>query len=187
LASALSTIMSERETILANHILSNIQQNLSFLKEQNFINAQTHDEIVRLLPQTITAASATEMPLPSRKSAANIPPPNPRPNSFRANLAQPPSRRTPGAEINDAKKQFPIPKPMMPTNDYNNEKPPAVAMPVVEKEPIPPAYSLATAEALYDYQGQDHEDLSFRKGDIIEITEFGMYECFKVVEKYSVY
>ncbi|GAB5593592.1 protein that induces appearance of [PIN+] prion when overproduced [Umbelopsis nana] len=164
--------MSERETILANHILSNIQQNLSFLKEQNFINAQTHDEIVRLLPQTITAASATEMPLPSRKSAANIPPPNPRPNSFRANLAQPPPRRTPGAEINDAKKQFPIPKPMMPTNDYNNEKPPAVAMPMVEKEPIPPAYSLATAEALYDYQGQDHEDLSFRKGDIIEITEF---------------
>lgn len=169
--------MTDRETILANYILSNIQQNLSFLRDQNFINAQAHDEIVRLLPATITASSATELPIPTRKSAVNIPAPNPRPNSFRANLPQPPPRRTPGAEINDAKKQFPIPKPMLPAMDYNrnNEKPPAVSMPVAEKEtePVPPAYSLATAEALYDYQGQDRDDLSFRKGDIIEITEFG--------------
>jgi hypothetical protein len=73
------------------------------------------------------------------------------------------------------KKQFPIPKPALPNNAFNNsEKPPFMGMPAKEVEPIPPAYSLTSAEALYDYQGQDHEDLSFRKGDIIEVTEFGM-------------
>ncbi|CAO3694954.1 unnamed protein product [Umbelopsis ramanniana] len=109
------------------------------------------------------------MPIP-RNSAANIPPPNPRPNSFKTT---PPPRRTPGAEFSDVKKQFPIPKPALPNNAFNNnEKPPFMGMPAKEAEPIPPAYSLTTAEALYDYQGQDHEDLSFRKGDIIEVTEF---------------
>ncbi|KAH8549153.1 hypothetical protein BGW37DRAFT_503770 [Umbelopsis sp. PMI_123] len=161
--------MSDRESASANYILSNIQQNLSFLKDQNYLSAQAHEEISRLLPASINVASGTEMPMP-RNSAANIPPPNPRPNSFKV---APPPRRTPGAEINDAKKQFPIPKPALPNNTFNNsEKPPFMGMPAKAADPIPPAYSLATAEALYDYQGQDHEDLSFRKGDIIEVTEF---------------
>ncbi|RUS17551.1 SH3 domain-containing protein [Endogone sp. FLAS-F59071] len=36
-----------------------------------------------------------------------------------------------------------------------------------------PSYAITTAEALYDFLGDDPEtDLSFRKGDIIEVTEF---------------
>lgn len=168
----LITTMSDRENALANYILSNIQQNLSFLKDQNYLSAQAHVEISRLLPTSINVTSGSEMPIP-RNSAANIPPPNPRPNSFKTT---PPPRRTPGAEFSEVKKQFPIPKPALPNNAFNNnEKPPFMGMPAKEAEPIPPAYSLTTTEALYDYQGQDHEDLSFRKGDIIEVTEFGMF------------
>ncbi|CAO3587611.1 unnamed protein product [Absidia cylindrospora] len=41
--------------------------------------------------------------------------------------------------------------------------------------PPPPNYSTATSlesvEALYDFQGQNPQDLSFRQGDIIQVTE----------------
>ncbi|ORZ16906.1 SH3 domain-containing protein [Absidia repens] len=41
--------------------------------------------------------------------------------------------------------------------------------------PPPPNYSAATSlesvEALYDFQGQNPQDLSFRQGDIIQVTE----------------
>jgi hypothetical protein len=117
--------MSDRENVLANHLLSNIQQNLTFLKEQNYITAQAHDQITGILPQSITSQNM-ELPMPPRRSAANIPAPNPRPNSLKGNITQPPPRRTPGAEVSDTKKQFPIPRPMFPAGNYirNNEKSP---------------------------------------------------------------
>ncbi|CAM0136778.1 unnamed protein product [Umbelopsis sp. WA50703] len=171
--------MNEKENVLANHILSNIQQNLAFLRDQNYITSQAYDQVLGILPANVSSQAA-EPGYPPRKSPANIPAPNPRPNSSMNplwNVPQPPPRRTPGAEVNDLKKEFPIPKPMVPTAgnyNYNPEKAAPPSMPAPEKEPevIPPAYSVATAEALYDYHGQDKEDLNFRKGDIIEVTEF---------------
>ncbi|KAG2183689.1 hypothetical protein INT43_006697 [Umbelopsis isabellina] len=168
--------MNEKENALANHILSNIQQNLSILRDQKYITSQAHDQILGILPSNLSVQAA-EQGYPPRKSPGNIPSPNPRPNSSLWSVPQPPPRRTPGAEVNDLKKEFPVPKPLVPTAgnyNYNPEKAAPPAMPAPEKEPevVPPAYSVASAEALYDYHGQDKEDLSFRKGDIIEVTEF---------------
>jgi hypothetical protein len=50
----------------------------------------------------------------------------------------------------------------------------AAPPPAYTQKPIEPT-SLATAEALYDYHGEDPAtDLSFKQGDIIEVTEYGM-------------
>lgn len=60
--------------------------------------------------------------------------------------------------------------------------PAAAASPASRAVPSPPSYnnaapsSLATAEALYDFNGPNPQDLSFRQGDIIQVTEYGMLQ-----------
>ncbi|KAI7874133.1 SH3-domain-containing protein [Lichtheimia hyalospora FSU 10163] len=56
--------------------------------------------------------------------------------------------------------------------------PAAAASPASRAVPSPPSYnnaapnSLATAEALYDFNGPNPQDLSFRQGEIIQVTEY---------------
>lgn len=50
--------------------------------------------------------------------------------------------------------------------------------------PPPPSYQastgLAKAEALYDFTGANPQDLSFRRGDLITVTEYGRCLLFPV-------
>ncbi|KAJ8655489.1 hypothetical protein O0I10_008775 [Lichtheimia ornata] len=54
----------------------------------------------------------------------------------------------------------------------------AAASPASRAVPSPPSYNnaapntLATAEALYDFNGPNPQDLSFRQGEIIQVTEY---------------
>lgn len=58
----------------------------------------------------------------------------------------------------------------------------AAASPASRAVPSPPSYNnaapntLATAEALYDFNGPNPQDLSFRQGEIIQVTEYGMLQ-----------
>lgn len=68
---------------------------------------------------------------------------------------------------------------------------PAAASPAATRSvPSPPSYdnaapkSLATAEALYDFNGPNPQDLSFRQGEIIQVTEYGMLNYHVLKKEY---
>jgi len=178
------------EVNVANHVLESILKDLSFLKENNFLPHQTYRDVVAMLPNRISSPSNTadtsKPPLPTRKSTSSTT------NSITPPVAQPrempsfpklPVRRTPDWQSTPSQ-QHQAPQQLV-----------GMVMPSVTKNilhsepekstPPPPAYtqkptteppSLATAEALYDYKGEDPStDLSFRQGDIIEVTEYGMF------------
>ncbi|EPB83094.1 hypothetical protein HMPREF1544_10183 [Mucor circinelloides 1006PhL] len=175
------------EVNVANHVLESILKDLSFLKENNFLPHQTYRDVVAMLPNRISSPSNTadtsKPPLPTRKSTSSTT------NSITPPVAQPrempsfpklPVRRTPDWQSTPSQ-QHQAPQQLV-----------GMVMPSVTKNilhsepekstPPPPAYtqkptteppSLATAEALYDYKGEDPStDLSFRQGDIIEVTEY---------------
>lgn len=155
---------------VANYMLESILRDLDFLKENNFLSNQVYTDVTNILPtrisDTITTTStiASKPPLPTRKSTHSINAPIPQPHE------------TPS-----------FPKlPTRKTTDWQPQQPLAMVMPKVEnneKSSPPPAYSqnpnqqqesLATAEAIYDYQGEDPTtDLSFKQGEIIQVTEYG--------------
>lgn len=217
--------MGDRDTTLANYMLSSIRKDLEFLKNSQYVNAQTCDEVLSLLPTQVengskrpplptrksgtissphlspaTAATATPAPkLPARRSATdNTPPPKPSPRMTPPTPPQQqqqrpiPAARSPSGAVQ-----------VMPMPSVSKQQPPEpaarkipIATPVAaaaagttaavvsdtQPEPTPPpAYtptassSIATAEAIYDYDGDDPStDLSFRQGDIIQVTEYGM-------------
>ncbi|ORE05632.1 SH3-domain-containing protein, partial [Rhizopus microsporus var. microsporus] len=156
----------------ANYILESIIRDLGFLKDNNFLPHQTYQEVVALLPNHISAVDDTvpRPPLPLRKSNSNttthqLTPPQPREVSNGPKL---PVRRT-----NDWSPQpIAMPLPVVNARQLEPEK--------VHTTPPPPAYAeqnnsnvIATAEALYDYHGDDPTtDLSFKQGDIIEVIEY---------------
>jgi hypothetical protein len=181
-------MVDESATHVANYMLESILKDLSFLKENNFLPQQTYRDVVAILPSRITTPTNAETikpPLPTRKSTngsnhnLTAPVPQPREMSNNATFPKLPTRRTP-------EWQAPSPPP-------TQQQQPVMVMPTVTKNilhsepekstPPPPAYtqkpnnessSLATAEALYDYHGEDPStDLSFKQGDIIEVTEYG--------------
>ncbi|CAI2176155.1 20275_t:CDS:2 [Funneliformis geosporum] len=48
-----------------------------------------------------------------------------------------------------------------------------------KRESVLPAYSISLVEALWDFRGVDNGDLSFRKGDIIEVVEYVNMDWWK--------
>lgn len=74
----------------------------------------------------------------------------------------------------------------MPANTGGMPGMPGMNLPSPTNTPLPPPPSynssenkLGTAEALYDYTGDNmNTDLSFRRGDIIQLTELGKVTCF---------
>ncbi|KAG2232989.1 hypothetical protein BDF21DRAFT_459179 [Thamnidium elegans] len=165
---------------VANHMLESILRDLSFLKDNNFIPNQTYKDVVNILPSriqettTITttapvaAASIIESskpPLPTRKSTMTPPKANSR--ELVASFPKLPVRRT---TTNDW--QQPIQPVAMVQQQPEPEKvAPAAPPPAYTQKPA--AESLITVEALYDYQGEDPStDLSFKQGNIIEVTEY---------------
>lgn len=73
-----------------------------------------------------------------------------------------------------------------PGSTYSPAPPRATGMPSPASNaavPPPPDYKtatgLGTAEALYDFTGPNPQDLSFRRGDIIQITEYGKASSFE--------
>ncbi|KAI9357420.1 SH3 domain-containing protein [Pilaira anomala] len=170
---------------VANHMLESILRDLSFLKENNFLPAQTYKDVVNILPSRIqetinTTATATATatavepiarpPLPTRK--VTMTPPKNNSRELVASFPKLPARRT-----NDWQPTS-TPTPPPPSQQL------AITHPEPEKTttppPPPPAYtqkpaieSLMTVEALYDYHGEDPTtDLSFKQGNIIEVTEY---------------
>lgn len=180
------------EVNVANHVLESILKDLSFLKENNFLANQTYRDVVAMLPNRISSHNGNPIdtskpPLPTRKSTNstnNITPPVIQPREM-PSFPKLPVRRTPdwqSPQQNASQHQAPqqlvgMVMPSMTKNILHTE-------PEKSSPPPPPAYtqkpsteppSLATAEALYDYQGEDPTtDLSFKQGDIIEVTEYGM-------------
>lgn len=168
---------------VANYVLESILKDLAFLKENNYIPNQTYKDVVSILPTRIestTEATATinKPPLPTRKATTST-------SSPKSNSIPTPQPR----EI--VSSSF----PKLPTR-RNNDWPPqntantTTTKNILHSEPEkltaaapPPAYSqrqsettsLLTVEALYDYNGEDPStDLSFKQGNIIEVTEYGM-------------
>lgn len=225
--------MGDRDSILANYMLSSIRKDLEFLKSNQYVNAQTCDEVLSLLPTQVengskrpplptrksgtvssphlspatATATATPAPkLPARRSATdnttNTPPPKPSPRMTPPTPPQQqqqqqqrpiPAARSPSGAVQVMPS---IPKQQQPPEPVARKMP--IATPVAaaaaaattaavvsdaQPEPTPPpAYtptassSIATAEAIYGYDGDDPStDLSFRQGDIIQVTEYGMY------------
>jgi hypothetical protein len=176
---------------VANHVLDSILKDLAFLKDNSYLPEHTYRDVLATLPTRLTNNYNTtnnidynnnnnvaKPPLPIRKStSSSVSFPVPAPREASPSFPKLPTRRT---------------------NEWNSPAPaPAVVAPVAaaaaaaaqekailhtepQKVPPPPAYtpttSLATAEALYDYAGEDPEtDLSFKQGDVIEVTEYGIY------------
>ncbi|KAG2227716.1 hypothetical protein INT45_004758 [Circinella minor] len=222
--------MSERDHVLANYMLASIQKDLGFLKDNQYLNSQTYNEICALLPSTCSNTMSTtttlpdttgiknKPPLPTRKSAGGpLPtaghPPVPAPRSLSTadnnNNTMPklPTRRSTNEQQQQQQQQHlpapaprpqPSPRPSPRLNNAVNVMPmpapapaPAPAptpvvrqhhpIPAAEPSPAapPPAYStttsssLATVEAIYDYEGDDPKtDLSFHCGDVIQVTEY---------------
>ncbi|CEP14030.1 hypothetical protein [Parasitella parasitica] len=174
------------EANIANHVLESILKDLSFLKENNFLANQTYRDVVAMLPSRIStqinAVDTSRPPLPTRKSTSsttnNITPPIVQPREM-PSFPKLPARRTPDWQPTQSTHQGPqqVVGMVMPsvTKNILHSEPEKTA-------PPPPAYtqkptmeppSLATAEALYDYKGEDPStDLSFKQGDIIEVTEY---------------
>lgn len=162
-------------TFVANHLLESILRDLSFLKENKFIPNQAYNDVVSILPSriqepTITIPSppitapatimieAVKPPLPTRKSTRESPVPASRDVSSFPKL---PTRRT-----NDWQQQTAEPEKIT----ASPPAPPAYT----QKPAIPESNVLTSAEALYDYHGEDPStDLSFKQGNIIEVTEYG--------------
>ncbi|KAG2200435.1 hypothetical protein INT46_002068 [Mucor plumbeus] len=178
------------EVNVANHVLESILKDLSFLKENNFLPNQTYRDVVAMLPNRISnhnsnTIDTSKPPLPTRKSTNstnNITPPVIQPREM-PSFPKLPVRRTPdwqSPQQNASQHQAPqqmvgMVMPSITKNILHSE--PEKSFP-----PPPPAYTqkpsteppaLATAEALYDYKGEDPTtDLSFKQGDIIEVTEY---------------
>ena len=224
--------MSERDHVLANYMLASIQKDLGFLKDNQYLNSQTYNEICALLPSTCSNTMSTtttagydntviknKPPLPTRKSAGGpLPtaghPPVPAPRSLSTidnnsnnNMPKLPARRSTNEQQHQqhlptpAPRPQPSPRPSPRLNNAVNVMPMPAVVPVAAPAPAPtpvvrqhhpipaaepspaappPAYStttsssLATVEAIYDYEGDDPKtDLSFRCGDVIQVTEYG--------------
>lgn len=127
--------MSEAD--FAKHVLSSIRNELNLLKTHNYIQPNTYDEILRLLPSNIG----------NQRSVGGY-------------SSNPP----------------PFPGGMMPAAS------PTHSHTSIPSTPAPPSYNaaanernkLGSAEALYDYSGENSDtDLSFRRGDTIQLTELG--------------
>ncbi|GAA5797825.1 hypothetical protein HPULCUR_003220 [Helicostylum pulchrum] len=171
---------------VANHMLESILRDLSFLKENNFLPNQTYKDVVNILPsriqETTTAITTTitapasiieptsKPPLPTRKS--NMTPPKANSRELVSSFPKLPMRRT---ATNDWQQQQQPTQPVAMMQQHQQPEPekaaPAVPPPAYTQKPA--AESLITAEALYDYQGEDPStDLSFKQGNIIEVTEY---------------
>ncbi|KAI9283230.1 hypothetical protein BY458DRAFT_495841 [Sporodiniella umbellata] len=147
---------------VANHVLESVLRDLSFLKDHQFLNTQTYQEVISLLPTQISAVdhSALRPPLPIRKSNSS----------------------STQSVVNGASREMTSALPKLPvrrTQEWSPQPKPRTPEPEKMSSPSPPAYveqtptCLVTAEALYDYRGEDPAtDLSFKQGDIIEVTEY---------------
>lgn len=176
---------------VANYVLESILKDLAFLKENNYIPNQTYKDVVSILPTRIestteaTTTTVNKPPLPTRKATTtsspksnSIPTPQPR-EIVSSSFPKLPTRRN-----NDWPPQNTATTTTTTTNTTT------ITKNILHSEPEkltaaapPPAYSqrqsettsLLTVEALYDYNGEDPStDLSFKQGNIIEVTEYGM-------------
>lgn len=159
---------------VANYMLESILKDLAFLKDNSFIPQQTYREVVAILPSRIIENTDSKPPLPTRKStntSTNNTIPIPQPREMSPSFPKLPVRRS----NNDW--QQPSPKQVVATTRnilHSEPEKVTAAPPAYSQKPIEPT-SLVTAEALYDYHGEDPStDLSFKQGNIIEVTEYGM-------------
>ncbi|KAI9264033.1 hypothetical protein EDC94DRAFT_606792 [Helicostylum pulchrum] len=134
--------MSEAD--FAKHVLSSIRNELNLLKSHNYIQPQAYDEILRLLPSNINSSNQRDMP--NMGYSSNPPPP------FAGGMM-------PGASPTHSVASIPsTPATVLPPPSYNAS--------------ANDHNKLGSAEALYDYSGENPDtDLSFRRGDTIQLTE----------------
>lgn len=136
------------ESAFAQHIVSSIRKELELLKNHNYLQPQAYNEILNLLPKDVSAPNRN---MPSGafppQQAMNSPPPS----SFGGNMPSSGNMPSPAhSQISNASSLPPPPS-------YN----------IVQEK------SLGTAEALYDFHGDNPStDLPIRRGDIIQLTEF---------------
>ncbi|SAL97257.1 hypothetical protein [Absidia glauca] len=178
---------------LANHMLMSIQRDLVLLKDHQVLDESTLQRILALLPTQATPATATApmpSPAPSTYNASSSPsalPPTT--NNLRPPL---PTRKS----TNTSPRLAPIPAarapsfPKLPGRRTSDWSPQQQQTNIAPREVLatphhqlsspapPPSYNATVknnkqmAEAIYDYAGEDpNTDLSFRKGDMIEVIE----------------
>jgi hypothetical protein len=141
--------MDHQNMALVNHVRQTIQQQMDFLKSQ--VSKQEYDDFVRNLSSQWASNNNNNMnsPYTGGSPYANNKGAMPSPGS----MSSPPG---------------PMPSPASNYSNNNNSATPP---------PPPPNYAAATSresvEALYDFNGQNAEDLSFQRGDIIQVTEHG--------------
>lgn len=177
---------------LANHMLMSIQKDLVLLKDHQVLDESTLQRILALLPTQATPATAPmPSPAPSSHNPSNSPsalPPTT--NNLRPPL---PTRKS----TNTSPSLAPIPAartpsfPKLPGRRTSDWSPQQQQTNIAPREVLatphqpsshapPPSYNATVktnkqmAEAIYDYAGEDpNTDLSFRKGDTIEVIEHG--------------
>ncbi|ORZ25030.1 hypothetical protein BCR42DRAFT_399224 [Absidia repens] len=168
---------------LANHMLMSIQKDLAVLKDQKILDETTYQNIITLLPTQASSPSPVTSntirpPLPTRKSTTHSP-----------NLAPIPAPRTPSFPKLPVRRTSDLPHQQPQQTNITNTtttttttREPLTTEPSILHQqpstaPPPPSYNATVknkqmAEAIYDYAGEDPStDLSFRKGDMIEVTE----------------
>ncbi|KAI8971076.1 hypothetical protein BDB01DRAFT_845282 [Pilobolus umbonatus] len=162
--------MSEDSVHAANYILESILKDLNYLKDNKFLSQQVYKEVVSTLPSRITHTVTDNPPLPTRKSATPNTPPVPQPREV-VSFPKLPVRRNNDWQPPQTTK---TPSPALSNRTIMQAEPEksAIAPPAYTQKPVD-TNSLITVEALYDYNGEDtNTDLSFKQGNIIEVTEY---------------
>ncbi|CAO3580319.1 unnamed protein product [Absidia cylindrospora] len=169
---------------LANHMLMSIQKDLAVLKEQKILDENTYQNIIALLPTQASSPSpltsnTIRPPLPTRKSTTHSPNLAPIPAPRTPSFPKLPVRRTsdlPHQQLQSQQQQANIVTTTTTTREPLTTEPSILHQQSSTTAP-PPSYNATVknkqmAEAIYDYAGEDPStDLSFRKGDVIEVTE----------------
>ncbi|KAI9360732.1 hypothetical protein BD770DRAFT_471320 [Pilaira anomala] len=137
--------MSEAD--FAKHVLSSIRNELNLLKTHNYIQPHAYEEILRLLPSNIVN---NQRDMPNIGGYSSHPPPFP--GSMMPG-SSPAHSTTSSIPSSTPATVIPPPSYNASSNEHNNNK-------------------LGSVEALYDYSGGNPDtDLSFRRGDTIQLTE----------------
>ncbi|PKK68950.1 hypothetical protein RhiirC2_518189 [Rhizophagus irregularis] len=135
----------------ALHMIASVIRDLQFLRQQGYISFAALEEIIERLPKPVVHAAPHTPPAPS-PSSSPIPQPESPAVSIKSDISQ---KRNSNTSI--------------------TQRPPSTSSQLLQQQQLQreeqPLHSLA--------QGDDVGDLSFKKGDIVEVVEYVNMDWWK--------